>query len=189
MVCHSTATLVLVAILAVIQLDVCSAQELTLGEHLENLGVSDEPSVSESLCRNNGGAGFAGRGTGVKLGDDGACDLCFWDLDARPADCINGGSRVDSSANCRFERMTVCLPNEHPLNTATDRILCCGEESGERCIIGPNDNDCCTDDDCDGALTCDYATFSNSNVSNLTLTCVCEEPASSEFCFDEPNRV
>ena len=132
MVYHSTATLVLVAILAVIQLDVCSAQELSLGEHLDNLGVSDELGLSESLCRNNGGAGFAGRGKGIKLGDEGACDLCYWDLDARPADCINGGSRVDSSADCRFNRLTVCLPNEHPLNTATDRVLCCGEESGPR---------------------------------------------------------
>ena len=121
MVCHSTATLVLVAILAVIQLDVCSAQELTLGEHLENLGVRDiEPRLSESLCRNNGGAGFAGRGTGVKLGDDGACDLCYWDLDARPADCINGGAIVDSAADCLFSRLTVCLPTKSAISRGVD---------------------------------------------------------------------
>ena len=155
MVYHSTATLVLVAILAVIQLDVCSAQELSLGEHLDNLGVSDELGLSESLCRNNGGAGFAGRGKGIKLGDEGACDLCYWDLDARPADCINGGAIVDSAADCRFSRLTVCLPNEHPLNTATDRVLCCGEESDERCIVGDGSLDCCTDDDCDDFFTCD----------------------------------
>ena len=184
MVCHSTATLVLVAILAVIQLDVCSAQELTLGEHLENLGVSDEPHLSESLCRNNGGAGFAGRGTGVKLGDDGACDLCYWDLDARPADCINGGFRVDSSADCLFDRMTVCLPNEHPLNTATDRILCCDETAGIECVID-GINECCSDDDCnddcsddyrfgdDGciSLSCGYQIVHNPEGSNRILAC------------------
>ena len=169
MVYHSTATLVLVAILAVIQLDVCSAQELSLEEHLDNLGVSDELRLSESLCRNNGGAGFAGRGKGIKLGDEGACDLCYWDLDARPADCINGGSRVDSSADCGFSRLTVCLPNEHPLNMATDRVLCCGEESGERCIVGDGMFDCCTDADC---VFDDYFVFDTC----VDMECVVREP-------------
>ena len=160
MVCHSsTAALVLVAILAVNQLDVCS------GQNIDFLGVADVEGLTESICVNNGSQD---RGTGrVAEGVSSACSLCGWDADLQPAFCVqrNGGAYRGDSNLCEFRELTVCLESVPTFDLTTNKRICCDTSSTARpCIRGQEGNQCCNDGDCNNGGTCTFRQASGGNV-------------------------
>lgn len=160
MVWHSTTALVLVAILAVIQLDVCS------GQTLASLGVADVNGLTESICVNDGSNE---RGTGrVVDGVDSACSLCGWDADLQPAFCVQrlGGAYRGASNECAFRQLTVCVESVVNFDANTNKRLCCGTSSAARtCTTNEENNVCCNDGDCSilGGGTCEFREASGGN--------------------------